>query len=308
MPFGAQSVQAGSRYVPTPLSACLKLTVFYPRAQYGAKSMPSLVRHCASTHYTSPAGKVLSKRKQKPAVPVPSAKIARTEGAAAPPANKSVEGPTKLIAAPSPTRPSEGKKLALQNSAAVVRKRGYRLVPIPATVDAVASRAQELLFRTTGLLFCDAAFQVPRSEDEALSVIRGAIADFDRSSQNGKLFYLSWAHSQFFQAEMAAIGYRFVAARVRNAAGATGPPPVSSWLSLRLLTRAAAAAAQRKRKMRAMSDTGAAADGGDLVKAVTGQGTGLAEKTRVAVVRKAPPGSPFVSRVPVKRRRVIDIV
>lgn len=203
--------------------------------------MHSLVRHCTTTHYADKSGVILSKRKQNP--PKPAAAVPDQQ---APPAANAAPAPSQ----PTPPAAPMPDALASQNAPAVVRKRGYRVIPIPPAVEKVASRAQSLLLSTTGLLFCDVVFQVPRSEDEALAVIRGAVADLDKSEQNQKLFYLSWAHSQFFQAEMAAIGYKFIAARVRNSGGLKEPPPANTWLTLRLLTRAAAAAARRKRKMK----------------------------------------------------------
>ncbi len=98
----------------------------------------------------------------------------------------------------------------------------------------MANRAQKLLYDTTQLLFYDVAFLVPRTEAEALAITRGAIPDNDKSENRKKIFLMSWAHSQFFQAEMAALGYKFITARIKRESKLQRLPKVEDWLQLRV--------------------------------------------------------------------------
>lgn len=103
-----------------------------------------------------------------------------------------------------------------------------------AQVRKVAERSQRLMFKGTHLYFADAAFQVPSSEEEAIDIMRKGTYDVDKEIKEASndLYYVSWSHTQFFSAQMAALGYRFVSSNLRRSLKQSSPPPVSTWLRL----------------------------------------------------------------------------
>lgn len=224
--IGDVTVKA-DRQEPTFPVATLKTA-----AEPTAKAPPAESATALPLFATPPAAPATSEQKQPPAQAN---------------ARKPIAAPVAVPAtasAPAAKQKGSSAMLYFLNSAALVQNRGYRVAPIPPAVEAIATQAQELLFVVTGMLFHDVAFQVPSDEDEDLAVMRGFVANLDQPSQNGKLYYLSWDHLQFFQAEMAEIGYKFVTAKVREA-GPANKTPVCSWLTLRLITKVLAAEASR---------------------------------------------------------------
>lgn len=98
----------------------------------------------------------------------------------------------------------------------------------------VAERSQRLMFKGTHLYFADAAFQVPSTEEEAIDIMRKGTYDVDKETKEAAsdLYYVSWSHTQFFSAQMAALGYRFVSSNLRRNLKQATPPPVNTWLRL----------------------------------------------------------------------------
>lgn len=130
-----------------------------------------------------------------------------------------------------PTGASTPQSRTGSHASPAVRRR-YPKIPIPPEVREVATHAQKMLFESTSLIFYNVAFQVPLSKEEALSVMRVGINDMEKSNDNQKLFFLSWAHSQLFSAEMASLGYRFIKAAIRIDKSISQAPPVDEWLTL----------------------------------------------------------------------------
>ncbi|CDF34688.1 unnamed protein product [Chondrus crispus] len=100
----------------------------------------------------------------------------------------------------------------------------------------VASRSQDLIFSGASLFFTKAVFKVPSTEEEALDTMRTGTSDVDKDLPDGSpindLYFLSWSHTQFFAAQMAALGYRFLSSNLSRRAQKTKPPAVSEWLRL----------------------------------------------------------------------------
>ena len=109
-----------------------------------------------------------------------------------------------------------------------------RTIQIPPAVRAVAEEAQKLLFESTKLIFNQVVFQVPRSPKEALAIMHHGITDMEKTNEEQQLYFLSWAHSQLFSAEMACLGYRFMKANIRMDPNLTVLPPVEEWLTLQV--------------------------------------------------------------------------
>ena len=73
----------------------------------------------------------------------------------------------------------------------------------------VAERSQRLMFNATNLFFHKAVFKVPSNKEEALQVMRQGTEDVDKDGgPDSDLYILSWSHTQFLSAQMAALGYR----------------------------------------------------------------------------------------------------
>ncbi len=135
---------------------------------------------------------------------------------------------------PSDTPMKPGIKLPVSKNGVVKRRRERltKVIAAPAAVRRIAERCQKILFESTGMTFVNVKFQVPRSKEEALSVINRGIRDMEKSNDSRKMYFLGWAHSQIFSAEMAALGYRFLTAGIRCDTKMTQPPPLEKWLTL----------------------------------------------------------------------------
>ena len=118
--------------------------------------------------------------------------------------------------------------------------RAAKRCEITAPVRRVADRTQTLMFAGTNLFFTDAAFQVPNSVPEAFDIMKKGIFDVDKEQNPNKsdLYYRSWSHTQFFAAQMAALGYRFISCNLKRKVGLGTPPPVDQWLRLERLPSA----------------------------------------------------------------------
>lgn len=105
---------------------------------------------------------------------------------------------------------------------------------ITAPVRKVAERTQQLMFSSTNIFFADAAFQVPTTVDEAMEIMRKGTHDVDKASNRKQddLYFMSWSHTQFFAAQMAALGFRFLSSNLKKKAVQTTPPRVEDWLRL----------------------------------------------------------------------------
>lgn len=105
---------------------------------------------------------------------------------------------------------------------------------LTAQVRRVAERSQNLIFSGTSLFFADAVFQVPSTEEEAMETMRQGTTDVDKdgSGPSNDLYFVSWSHTQFFAAQMAALGYRFLSSNLKRKARQSQPPPVKDWLRL----------------------------------------------------------------------------
>lgn len=127
---------------------------------------------------------------------------------------------------------------------AIVKKSGAKQVgpmmtsitrcELTAQVRKVAERSQNLIFSGTSLFFADAVFQVPSTEEEAMETMRQGTTDVDKDGNgpNNDLYFVSWSHTQFFAAQMAALGYRFLSSNLKRKARQAQPPPVREWLRL----------------------------------------------------------------------------
>lgn len=110
-----------------------------------------------------------------------------------------------------------------------------RRCEITKSVRDVAEKMQESLFKGCGLYFVSATFQVPTTVEEAFNIMKTGTHDFDKSDDNApasELYLASWAHTQFFAAQMAALGFRFVTCNLRKSGVTVKPPAVDEWLHL----------------------------------------------------------------------------
>lgn len=101
-------------------------------------------------------------------------------------------------------------------------------------VKKIAQRAQLLMSRGTNLYFKRATFQVPETEDQKMLFMTSGVADGDADSgrtNTDELYMRAWAHTQFFAAQMASIGYRFISSNMRRTSTSEAPD-VSDWLIL----------------------------------------------------------------------------
>lgn len=99
----------------------------------------------------------------------------------------------------------------------------------------VAQKTQETLFKGSNLYFVSATFQVPTTVDEAFDIMKTGTHDVDKSDDAtpaADLYLASWACTQFFAAQMAALGFRFITCNLRRRGSISTPPPVDEWLCL----------------------------------------------------------------------------
>lgn len=97
----------------------------------------------------------------------------------------------------------------------------------------VAERSQQLMFTGINMFFSVATFKVPSTEEEAMDVMRAGTEDVDSDNHpDNDLYFTSWSHTQFFAAQMASLGYRFLSSNLRRKVGQVKPPPVEQWLIL----------------------------------------------------------------------------
>lgn len=94
----------------------------------------------------------------------------------------------------------------------------------------VAERAQKLLFAGTSLVFIEAVFYVPSTDEEASEIKRRGTFHLDNKSQTSDLYFQSWSHTQFFAAQITALGLRYLKSNIRVVTDASAPPAVWKWL------------------------------------------------------------------------------
>lgn len=104
----------------------------------------------------------------------------------------------------------------------------------------IAQRTQDRMFQRTGLFFNEATFQVPNTVQEAFENMHLGTSDLDKNdprstSDLSDLYLISWSNTQFFSAQMAGLGFRFISCNLRKKPGLKQPPPVEKWLRLERL-------------------------------------------------------------------------
>lgn len=176
----------------------------------------------------------MSRPKQSPGATESTSGV--TMSASIPPAVSSMAAPN--------IRPSSHSRIGSPILGGITKKPGHvaqlqRLTTktrCEATVQVrkVAERSQRLMFKGTHLYFADAAFQVPSTEEEAIDIMKKGTYDVDKETKEAanNLYYVSWSHTQFFSAQMAALGYRFVSSNLRRNLKQANSPAVSTWLRL----------------------------------------------------------------------------
>lgn len=110
---------------------------------------------------------------------------------------------------------------------------GSRRCEITQAVRDVAERMQQSLYRGSNIYFTKAVFRVPTSVEEAFGIMKTGTFDVDKETDPANsLYFVSWAHTQYFAAQMAALGFRFKTCNLKRRVGQFALPPVDQWLWL----------------------------------------------------------------------------